>query len=338
MAKTILVTGVSGFIAKHVALQLLQKGYRVRGTLRALNKSEQVARTLGEAGGDTDNLEFASADLCKDEGWDEACADCDGVMHVASPFPMEQPDDRMALTPAARDGALRVLRASAKAERFVVTSSMVAMMYRPGRPDVMAVKEEDWSDPDWKALSAYQLSKTLAEKAVWEEATEGGFRHRVVSINPALVAGPALDDDIGTSVELIRLMMTGAYPALPPVSLPIVDVRDLATLHVRALETPEAGGRRLIGSADTLSLREIADAIREALPDYADKLPSRTLPAFAVRLASLFDKSLKSLIADLGVTPQADTAYVTALTGVEFRPAKNAVVATARSIDNIKGL
>lgn len=335
MAERILVTGISGFIAKHVAFQLLERGFEVRGTLRALNKNEQVKSSLKDAGADISRLSFAAADLSKDDGWDDACADCQGIMHVASPFPISQPKDRMALVPAARDGALRVLKAGQKADRIIMTSSMAAMMYRPDRPKEITVNESDWTDTDWKKLSAYVISKTLAEKAAWDAATEGGFRHRLTTVNPGLVAGPALDDDIGASVELIRLMIKGEYPAVPPVSYPMVDVRDVAALHVKAFENPDTGGRRLIAAGETVSLLKTADIIREAAPEISSKLPKRELPALLVRIAAKFDPRIASVVPDLGTVPHAETAYVNDLTGLSFRSAKEAITATIGSLQKI---
>lgn len=338
MAQRILVTGISGFIAKHIALKLLESGYTVRGTVRALNKTEQIEKSLAAAGADITGLDFAAADLVSDDGWEDAAADCNGVIHVASPFPVAQPRDRDALTPAARDGALRVLHAARKTDKIVMTSSMVAMMYRSNRPPVMAVGEEDWTDIGWNALSAYVVSKTEAERAAWAFAADEGFKHRLTTINPGFVLGPALDDDIGASLEVIRLFLTGAYPAVPPVSYPVVDVRDVAELHIKALETPEVGGRRLIAAAETMSLKEIAEILVEAFPDRAKKIPTRELPALMVRIAANFDRNLASVIPDIGSKPQANTSYVSALTGIEFRTGREATVAAARSLEKIKAL
>ncbi|WDI31019.1 NAD-dependent epimerase/dehydratase family protein [Hyphococcus flavus] len=338
MSKRILVTGVSGFIAKHVALQLLQKGYDVCGTLRALNKADQIKKSLSDAGGDISRLSFAAADLTKDDGWEEAARGCVGVMHVASPFPVAQPSNRNALIPAARGGVLRVLKAADKSARIVITSSMVAMMYRPNRPETFTVEEADWTDTSWKSLSAYIVSKTEAEKAAWQTAVDGGYKHRITTVNPGLVFGPALDDDIGASLDVIRLLMTGAYPAVPPVSYPVVDVRDVAQIHVNALENPETSGRRLIAASETLSLSDIAEILRQAFPDRAGKIPSRVLPAWLVRLLAVVDRNIATVLADLGSVPQADSDYVRALTGVNFRPARDAVIDAARSLERIKSI
>ena len=338
MADKVLVTGVSGFIAKHVALQLLLKGYEVRGTIRALNKAIKVQKTLEQAGADVARLSFAAADLESDKGWEEAAKGCDGVMHIASPFPLSQPRDRNALTPAARSGALRVLSAAKKAGHIVMTSSVAAMMYRPGRPPVFAFGEENWTDPEWRALTPYILSKTEAELAAWDAAVIGGFKHRLTVVNPALVLGPPLDDDFGASLSLVHFLLAGAYPAIPPVAYPIVDVRDVAALHVAALEEPNTGGRRLIAASDTVSLKQAAETLREAFPHRAQKIPSAVLPAAMVKAFALFDRSLASVAPDLGVTPQADTDYVTALTKVRFRPAKEAIIEAGSALERLNAI
>ncbi len=338
MAKRVLVTGISGFIAKHVALQLLKGGYDVRGTVRALNKTDQVKRSLTEAGGDIAKLSFSAADLTKDEGWEEAARNCDAVMHVASPLPTAQPRGRHALTPAAKGGALRVLAAAKKAERIVMTSSVAAMMYRPNRPPVTPVIEDDWTDISWPPLSAYVVSKTAAERAAWDAAIEGGYKHRLTTINPGLVLGPPLDDDIGASLDVIRLFMTGAYPAIPPASYPVVDVRDVAALHVKALENAETGGRRLIAAGETMSLKQIGAVLREAFPDRAAKIPTRELPVWLVRFLALFDGNLASVTPDLDSRPEAETGYVTALTGQKFRPARDAIIDAAAALERIKAI
>ncbi len=338
MADKVLVTGVSGFIAKHATLQLLNKGYEVRGTIRALNKAVQVKKSLEEAGADVARLSFAAADLSSDEGWDDAAKGCDGVLHIASPFPISQPRDRHALVPAARDGARRVLKAASKAGHIIMTSSLAAIMYRAGRPADFTANENDWTDEDWKSCTPYIVSKTAAERAAWDAAVIGGFKHRLTTINPGLVLGPPLDDDIGASLDLIKLMMKGAYPALPNAAYPIVDVRDVAALHVAALENPQTGGRRLIAAADTLSLKEIANVLREAFPDYAKKIPTASLPDGVVRFMALFDRSIASVLPDLGVRPRAETAYVSELTGVSFRPAREAVIDAGRALVRLKAI
>jgi dihydroflavonol-4-reductase len=334
MTETVLVTGISGFIAKHVALALLREGYSVRGTLRSFSREEEVRKALAEAGRDEERLTLVEADLTSDQGWAEAVEGCTFVQHVASPFPMAQPRDREALVPAARDGALRVLRAAARADvaRMILTSSMGAMMYRPDRPTQVSVGEGDWSDPDWKVLSPYFISKTRAEQAAWAWARDNDWTDRLTVVNPGFVLGPTLDGGTSTSLDVIKMVMTGAYPAFPPVSYPVVDVRDLADLHVSAMTAPRAGGRRLIGSGTTLSMQEMAGILKEKFPEFAKKIPTRSLPGLLARLLAVFDPNVRSVLPDLGVRPVAETGYVTEVTGVTFRPPEKALVAGARSL------
>ncbi len=334
MSQLVLLTGISGYIAKHIALELLQSGYRVRGTLRDLSREEALRETLTRAGADVSALELREADLGRDEGWAELCEGVDLLMHVASPFPLQQPKGRMDLVPEAREGALRVLKAAQAAGvgRMVMTSSMVAMMYRPDLPKKFVVKESDWSDADWEALSPYIVSKTLAEQVAWDWAEAEGLKDQLCVINPGFVLGPALDQKQATSTDVIKLFFQGAYPALPPVNFPIVDVRDLAQLHVKGLELEELGGRRLMACGETVSMTQMCRMLKEAFPVEGKKIPTGTLPAFAVRLLALFDRSLKTILADLHQWPQGDSAYVCELSGVSFRPAKETILATGQSL------
>ena len=338
MTDRVLVTGVSGFIAKHVALALLKAGFSVRGSVRALATGDKVRETLAKHGADISRLEFVAADLIADTGWTEAVAGCRYVAHLASPFPMRQPRDREALVPAARDGALRVVSAALKAgaERVVLTSSMAAMAYRPNRPATMTFSEQDWTDPDWPALNAYLVSKTLAEMAAWAFVRKTGAEAKFVTVNPGFVLGPALDRDIGTSLAVMQKIMQGAYPVLPPTSFPIIDARDLAQLHVAAMTKPAAAGRRLLGAADTLSMQEMARELARAFPAYARKIPTYQLPAGIIGLLAMFEPALKAILPDLGTRVSADSRYVTQLTGVTFRPAIEAVRAAGASLIELK--
>lgn len=333
MADTVLVTGITGFIAKWVARDLLAAGYAVRGTLRSAARADEVRAALAAHEADTTGLSFVEADLTSDAGWAEAAAGCRFVLHIASPFPLNQPAGREALVPAAREGALRVLRAAlgAGAERIVMTSSMVAMMYRAGRPAEFTVRESDWTDPDWPPCTPYIISKTRAERAAWALMTERGVAGKLVSVNPGFVLGPLMDKDSGTSLDALGLLLRGAYPAVPPVHFPIIDVRDLAQLHVAAMTAPVAG-RRLIGAGETFSMAQMAAELRAAFPERAAKIPVRVLPVFALRLLALFDRAVRALRADLGAKPLADSAETRRLTGVDFRPAGAAVRAAGDSL------
>ena len=332
MTDRVLVTGVSGFIASHVTAKLLGEGYAVRGTVRNKDKGQRIVDALSAKGSDTSKLELAEADLGDDAGWKDAVQDCRFVQHIASPFPLDAPTEREALVPEARAGAMRVVEQAlgAGAERVIMTSSMVAMVGRPGRSKQMTVKEEDWSDPDWKPLTAYPVSKTRAERAVWDYAESQNLKSRVTSVNPGLVFGPDFYDNGGASLALIKGLLDGQFPMMPRIAYPIVDVRDCAAIHVKAMTAENAGGRRLMAASNTLWIADITDILRAAYP--GAKLPSRIMPNFVVKFAGLFDTSIKSIVPDVGIFHDADAGYVSSLTGVIPRPAKEAILAAAASL------
>ncbi|MBI1384009.1 MAG: NAD-dependent epimerase/dehydratase family protein [Rhizobiales bacterium] len=334
MSDLVLVTGIGGFIARHVARALLADGYRVRGTVREAARGPTIRESLVAAGVEVGGLTFAVADLERDEGWQDAVAGCRYVQHVASPFPLANPRNREALVPTARGGALRVLEAAlgAGVERIVMTSSVVTMMYRPGRPRELRLREGDWTDATWPALTAYMVAKTRAELAATERARAAGAGERLVSVNPGLVLGPSIGGSVGASLGLIEMMLRGAYPAVPPIAFPIADARDVARLQVAAMVAPGAGGRRLMAGEATLSLAEIGQVLRTELGAHARRVPTRELPAALVRMLALVDPKVRAAVAGLDCRCHVETGYVTELTGVRFRPAREAVTAATRSL------
>jgi nucleoside-diphosphate-sugar epimerase len=334
MASKVLVTGISGYIAAQVAKTLLEKGYAVRGTVRSLSKSNLITEAFETQGIPTENLEFIEANLDQDEGWDQAFDGVEYLQHIASPFPISQPKDREALVPQAVGGTLRVLEAAkkAKVKKVVVTSSMVAMAYRGGRKKVHPVLEEDWTDTEWKALSPYVVSKTRAEKALWAWAEENSWTSKIVTVNPGLVLGPSLLPRVGTSLGVIKLIMEGAYPALPKVSYAVVDVRDVALMQVAVLQGKKSNGRRLMAAGEVMSMQDMALLLKNHFPEKGKKIPTGTLPNWLIRFLSVFDNSIRSVLPDLGVAPEPHSAYVKELTGVGFRPAQESVIDSAKTL------
>ena len=330
----ILLTGASGFIAKHVALQLLEAGYRVRGTVRTVEKGETLRRTLAANGAAVSRLEMVTADLKRDEGWSEAAAGCAMVCHMASPLPLRQPRDRQALVPTAKGGALRVVAAAARAgaERLVMTSSVAAMSYGHGKAHSGTIGEADWSNTEAREISPYAISKTQAEAAAWEAAKGAGLD--MVSINPVLVVGPLLDDEPGASMQLVRLMMRGRMPVVPDISSGFVDVRDVAAAHVAALTAEGAVDRRFLLSAGTLSLLEVGRAIAEAVPEYRARIPRFVLPDFVVRLAALAVPDARSVAAELGRGKTLVCEPAKRVLGFAPKKPNDAIAAAALSLHN----
>ena len=257
MGEKVLLTGISGFIAKHVALELLNSGYEVLGTVRDINSIEITKKTLEENNASTENLSFVELDLLKDNGWDKAAEGCKYIIHVASPFPLKVSNDRESLTPAAKDGTLRVLNAgiNANVEHIVKTSSIVCMYRKPNRTNPYTFGENDWTDLEWDKTTDYFVSKTRAEKAAWELMESKGIKNKLTCINPGFVLGDFLNEKSCTSMEYIKQLLQGKYPAAPKFSVMISHVKDIAKAHVLSLNNKKAEGRRLIvGSEGTLGI------------------------------------------------------------------------------------
>ncbi len=330
--ESVLVTGGSGFIGSHTILDLLGAGYRVRTTVRSPEREATVRELLGAES--ADSLSFAIADLTSDAGWGEAVSGCDFVLHLASPFPLGPPKHEDDLILPAREGALRVLAAArdARVKRVVMTSSFAAIGYG-GTPRDRPFTEKDWTNPDGDGVSAYAKSKTLAERAAWDfiEREGGGLELSVV--NPVGVFGPALGSDISTSLQLVKRLLDGAMPGLPRVSFGIVDVRDVADMHRRAMTDPGAAGERFLAVAgEFMSVAEIAAVLRERMGDDAKKVPTRMLPNWLVRLVSRFDSSVKQIVPELGKVKQASNAKAKQTLGWSPRSNEDAIVATAESL------
>jgi dihydroflavonol-4-reductase len=331
--KTILVTGGSGYLGGWCVVELLRRGYRVRTTVRDLAREAQV-RAAVEAQVDAgDRLTVLAADLLKDEGWTEAVGECDHVLHVASPFPPEQPKDPNELIVPARDGTLRVLKASLDAgvERIVVTSSVAAISGsgKPvhGRP----LDEQDWSDPDNPKLTPYARSKTIAERAAWDFMRERGATEKLATVNPGAIIGPVLNDDRSFSLQTIERLLRG-IPGLPRIGFSFVDVRDVADLEIRAMTAPEAGGERFVAVTTFQWMEEIAAVLRDRMGEAAARVPTRTIPNFLVRGMGIFDPSVRSIVAQLGRRTEASSEKAKTSLGWTPRPIDETIVECAQSL------
>ena len=295
MAKKVLVTGITGYIGQHVAAELLRQKYEVVGTVRSLAKAENTKAALASLPG-ASNVTYVQADVLSDSGWAEAMSDCDLVIHLASPFLLAEPKDENVMITPAVEGTKRVIKAAIKAgiNRVVLTSSVVSMT--SGRPSG-TYGPDSWSDIN-QNIGAYAKSKTLAERAAWE--TIKGSATELVAINPGFVLGPSLGTaGDGTSEAMIANLIGGKMPAIPDVAMGMVDVRDIARLHVEALEAPHVAGKRFIAaSAKPIAMSYLAEVLKKA--GYS-KVPSRKAPNFAIKLMALFDREAKGMVPNLGV-------------------------------------
>ena len=331
----VLVTGGSGFIGAHCILQLLGSGYRVRTTVRSLDREAHVRAMLKAGGADPgDALSFAAADLMSDAGWPEAVAGCDFALHVASPFPLSVPKHEDELIVPAREGALRVLRAARQAsvKRVVLTSSFAAIGYGQVPTDA-PFTEKNWTDPNGQGVTAYVKSKTLAERAAWNFIAREGGTLELSVVNPVGVFGPVLGPDYSTSIEIVRRLLDGEVPGCPRLSFGIVDVRDVADLHLRAMTNPAAKGERFLAVAgDFLSMKEIAQVLKSGLGAAAGRVPTKVLPDWLVRIAALFDSSLGQIVPELGKLKNATNEKAKRVLGWAPRSNADSLVATAESL------
>ncbi|MEN3794830.1 aldehyde reductase [Fulvimarina sp. MAC3] len=328
----VLLTGVSGFIAKHILKRLLEEGFAVRGTVRSMAKVDEVSAAMAHADVSTERLEFAVADLTQDGGWSEAARDCRYVIHSASPFPSFQPKDKFGLVPIARDGTLRVLKAAhdARAERVVLTSSVVAVYVGHGGRENRVFTEADWSDVDGEGAYPYAVSKTLAERAAWAFSRENDLE--LATVNPAFVLGPMIDGVRGTSLDLLNNMMRGRLPAVPDAAFGVVDVRDVAEAHLRAMTVDAAKKRRFLISGGTRSLKDMGAAIARDMPELKRRMPRVTLPDWLVRGAGVLSRQVSPLVPELGKPKAFDTSPARDVLGLQLRDAEEAIVAAARSL------
>lgn len=331
----VLVTGITGFIGSHCAVALLQKGYRVRGSLRSAARAESIRQAIGrQLPGGAEALELVEADLTQDAGWAEAVADCTYVLHVASPVPTYVPDDPMEIIRPAVEGTRRVLGAAARAgvERTVLTSSTAAVVYGDRRPKAEPYTESDWTDPRGPRTNPYILSKYRAERAAWDFAARDDSGMELAAVNPGLVLGPVLEKDYGSSGEVVHKILKGDFPGLPRLGFPLADVRDVAHLHVLAMERPEAAGERFICGNAFWHLSRVADTLRTHFPDYAGRIPRRELPSWLVRLFALRDTETRSVLVDLNRSYEVSQDKARRRLGFAPRSNEEAVTSMGRSM------
>ncbi len=334
MKPRVLVTGASGFVAGHCVQLLLDDGYRVRGTVRSLGNEAKVGHLRQLEDADGNSIEPVEADLNSDAGWDVAVRDCEYVLHVASPFPSETPDDESELITPAVEGTRRVLAAAANAgvKRVVLTSSMAAIAYGHGDAQGRTFTEADWSDPD--RCEPYQKSKTLAERAAWSfieslpqnQKDQKDQKLELAVINPGFVLGPMMSAVGGTSAELISRLLNRGMPACPQLGWAVVDVRDVARAHLLAMTTPEAAGNRYICAGEHIWLQDLAKLLAGEFNPHGYRVPTGHLPYWALWLAARFDKTMRMTLEFVGKKELASHEKARRELGWEPRPARETLV------------
>ncbi len=330
MSGRVLVSGGSGYIAGFLIRQLVGQGWEVHTTIRKLANEGEVRRLLAV---DDSRLKCFAADLMHDAGWAEAMAGCSHVAHLASPLPGHAVKDADELIVPAREGALRALRAAKAAgvRRFVMTSSVAAIAYGRGR-GVHTFTEADWTPPDFPGATPYTRSKTVAERAARDWVAKDGAGIEFCSVNPSVVLGPVWSHDFSPSIAAVKKLLDGTLRGCPDIGFGIVDVRDVADMHVRVLTAPGMAGERFIASGPFLKLIEIARILKAHLGEDARHVPTRKLPDLLVRVAALFDPLIKAVVGELGSVRHMDASHARSVLGWVARPAEQSILDTARSL------
>ncbi len=324
--KTVLVTGASGFIAKHIVKQLLDKEYVVRASTRSEGRRAEIDDLFPNS-----RIEHVSLDLTDDAGWAEAMDGVDVLMHTASPFPADPPEDPDELIRPAVDGTMRALTAARAAgvERVVLTSSVAAVHRDPDASGTQTLDESNWTDPDGENVSAYEVSKTLAERAAWDFVAEHP-EMKLTVVNPGAVLGPSLDANYGTSLEYVERFLAGTDPMVPNVRMSVVDVRDVARIHVAAIEADSAIGERYIAAGGMASMPEVAKALAAEFPDR--KIATRVAPDWLVRVMAKFVPMMRLVADSLRRRNHIDGSKASAAFGFEYIPPVEASLASAHSL------
>ena len=330
--KKVLVTGVSGYIGLHCAVELLKQGYAVKGSIRSLSKAEKLTNTIKKFINSKGSLEFCELDLLKDDGWEEAVSDCDFVMHVASPFFSRIPKDENELIKPAVEGSMKALKAAHKAgiKRVVLTSSMVAML-----GDIIGdenINQESWTNVNAKNATAYLKSKTLAEKSAWEFVKDKELE--LVTVHPGPVYGPTLSNDLsGESMTLFKRIITGELKQMIHTSINMSDVRDVAKIHVMALENKQVNAKRIIVATEKAhSYQEITELLKA---NGYEKVSAKVAPNFMVKLLANFNSEMKGLLPYVGKKYKADVIETKNIFNWEPIPFEKMILDTAASVKSI---
>jgi len=331
--ETVLVTGGSGYIGGWCVIELLRRGYVVRTTVRDLKSEPTVRAAMEPLIAKDAPLTFHAVNLLSDDGWDAAAAGCDYVLHVASPISVAEPKDPDELIVPAREGALRAIRAAIKAgvRRVVMTSSVAATGRGYDAPDGVS-DETNWTDGDDVRVGAYGRSKTLAERAAWDLIASSGGATQLATVNPALVLGPVLSGDFSGSIQVVQRLMAGKVPGVPRLGFNIVDVRDVADLHIRAMTDEAAAGQRFIAAGEWAWMIDIAKILKARLGAEAAKVPTGKAPDFLLRLVGLFDRDIAGVTGSLGRKRDFSSAKAQSTLGWRPRPLEETIVDCARSL------
>ena len=330
--KKVLVTGATGFIGLHCIAQLLQAGYQVKGSLRSRAREPEIRNALSKVVNAENRLEICELDLLKDDGWDDAVSGCDYVMHVASPLLDREPKDQDEIIRPAHEGLMRAIKSSVrnKVKRFVMTSSFSAIGYGHVK-DVF--DESHWTDTTQK-IGAYNKSKAIAEKAMWDylDSLKDEEKIEAVAINPTLVIGASLSDDVGTSNIFLQKMLDGSYPVVPKVHFGYVTVKDTAKAHVAAMTHPHASGKRFILAERCMWLYEVNKILRK---HGYKKAPIRQAPNLLMKFLALFNNEASAIAGFVGKTKFTNSENAKNILKFSFENVEVGILEIAQQLESL---
>jgi len=338
--RTVCVTGAAGFIGSHIVRLLLERGFRVRGTVHARARVKDWGH-LRDLPGAAERLLVFEASLGLPGSFDEAVAGSECVIHTASPYVIDAPDPQLDLVEPAVNGTRNVLEACAAApsvRRVVLTSSMAAITDEPD--PVRPLSEEDWNTRSTLTRNPYYLSKTLAERAAWEFLERRWPAFDLVAILPFFVIGPSLGARLNTTNKILVDLLEGVYPAIMRLWWGLVDVRDVALAHVLALEKTVPRGRYMCAASPPVSMREVVNQMRRAGYDGGYRLPRASLESplgdWVVRLGALLRPPGEAsyLQTHVGRELLYDTGRIRARMGIRFRPVEETIVETLHDLEH----
>lgn len=327
--KKVLVTGATGFIGLHCIHQLLNQGYAVNGSLRSPKRKDEIIEALKNKNTPIENLNLFVFNLTEDNGWDEGMQGCDYLLHIASPLSVKAYDDDFFVKPAVA-GVKRAFKFAKKhnIKKVVLTSSVAAIIETDEEKEYF--DENDWSDINCREISSYAKSKTMAERAAWDFIKEHQNPFELAVINPALVTGPSLTGDLGESNKAIEMVVTGKMPVAIPINFGFVDVRDVATAHILAMQNESSNGERFALSEKDLSYKEIAKILRD---NGFKKAPRISVPIWIAKFLANFNKELKIAVPFMGKTRSlSKTSKAKDVLGWEPRPAEESIIDVANQI------
>jgi len=298
-----------------------------------LSRTDEVKAGIKKAIDPKGNLEYCELDLMKDAGWEAAMEGCDYVLHVASPFVTIEPKDENELIRPAVEGTQRALKAAKDAgiKRVVLTSSMVAMMGDAN--GTINVNQDSWTNVNAKGVSAYLKSKTRAEKSAWDfiAKQKGDQKMELVVVNPGPVYGPTLSGNLsGESMTTFKNLITGKMPMLPKAAINMSDVRDIARIHVQALENKEANGKRFIVSTEKAhSFQDMAQILKS---NGYDKVSTKLAPSILLKFMANFNREMKGMLPFIGNTFNGDVSETMRIFNWKPIALEKTVLDTAESV------